>query len=82
MEFGEHVKLCCARFKTEEVGLETFGEFTIHGHTVNLGRNCSHMDGGEICGLGFIVDGVVELAGQSLCSLLVFEAFYLQYLFD
>ena len=49
-------------FKAKEVGLATFGEFAISGHAVDYGRNGIHVDRGEVCGLGFIVVWVVELA--------------------
>ena len=62
MEFGEHVKPRCAGFEAKEVGLATFGEFAIRGHAVDYGRDGIHMDGGEVCGLRFIVIWVVELA--------------------
>ena len=53
MEFGEHVKPCCARFEAQEVGLATFGKFTISGHAVDLGGDGIHVDGGEVSGLGW-----------------------------
>ena len=59
MEFGEHVKPCCMRFEAQEVGLTTLGKLTISGHKVDMGRDGIHMDGGEVSGLGFIVDRVV-----------------------
>ena len=61
MEFGEHIKPRCAGFEAKEVGLATFGEFTFRGHAVDYGGNGIHVDGGEVCGLWFIVVGVVEL---------------------
>ena len=42
--------------------MAAFGEFTIRGHTVDLGKGCIHVDGDEVCGLGFIVVRVIELA--------------------
>ena len=37
MEFGKHVKPRCVGFKAKQVGLATFGEFTIRGHAVDYG---------------------------------------------
>ena len=62
MEFGEHVKPRCARFKAQKVGLATLRKLTICGHSVDDGGDCIHVDGGEVCGLWFIVIWVVELA--------------------
>ena len=62
MEFREHVKPRCARFKAQKVGLATLRKLTICGHPVDYGGDCIHVDGGEVCGLRFIVIWVVELA--------------------
>ena len=45
MELGEHIKPRCAWFKAKEVGLATFGQFTISGHAVDLGGDGIHVDG-------------------------------------
>ena len=61
MKFGKHVKPRCAWFKAEEVGLAMSGKFIICRHTADLVGDCIHVDGGEVCGLGFIVIGAIEL---------------------
>ena len=48
--------------KPKEVGLATFGQFTISGHAVDLGGDGIHVDGCEVSGLRFIVVGVIDLA--------------------
>ena len=62
VEFREHVKPCCAGFKAQEVGLARLESSPSVVIRLTMAEIASHVDGGEVCGLRFIVIWVVELA--------------------